>query len=114
MTQPAPNETHPDDRPDPTPHDVLPHDQRRARRPQTDKKLRRSRSKRMIAGLFGGIAEFIDADPRLVRIIAVVATVLSLGIVVIGYLILWVLVPLEPDPSATPGSSESAPTERAS
>ncbi len=79
--------------------DRLPHDQRRARRPKTEKKLRRSRSNRVLAGLFGGIADFVDANPRLVRVIAVIAAVLSLGIVVIGYLILWVLVPLEPAPN---------------
>ncbi len=80
--------------------DRLPHEQRRARRPKTAERLRRSRDNRVLAGLLGGIAEFVDADPRLLRVLAVVVTVLSLGIFVIGYLILWVLVPLEPAPDA--------------
>lgn len=81
---------------DASPHDTLPHDQRRARRPQTDAKLRRSRSDRVLTGVLGGIAEFVGASPRAVRLIFSVATFLSGGILAIGYLLLWWLMPLEP------------------
>ena len=77
------------------PHDALPHDERRARRPQTNAKLRRSRQNRVFAGVLGGIAEFVGASPRAVRIIFSVATFFSGGIIAIGYFLLWWLVPLE-------------------
>ena len=75
--------------------DPLLHDQRRARRPQTDAKLRRSRQDRVLTGVLGGIAEFVGASPRAVRIIFSVATFLSGGILAIGYVLLWWLMPLE-------------------
>ncbi len=56
--------------------------------------LRRSRRHRMIAGVCGGIAEWLGWDPTLVRVLYVVASVASVafpGILV--YLILWLIVP---------------------
>lgn len=48
----------------------------------------------MIAGVCGGIAEWLGWDPTLVRIVYVVGSVLSVafpGIIV--YLVLWILMP---------------------
>jgi phage shock protein C len=56
--------------------------------------LRRSRKSRMIAGVCGGIAEWLGWDPTLVRILYVAVSVLSAafpGILV--YLVLWILMP---------------------
>jgi phage shock protein C len=76
------------------PHDGLSHDQRRARRPNTEKKFYRSREK-VIAGIAGGIASYTDANPRTVRVIFVLALMLTSGFFVIPYLVLWWLLPLE-------------------
>lgn len=65
--------------------------------------LRRSRSKRMIAGVIGGLADYFGLDPTLARVIYVVGSILSVafpGILV--YILLWVLVPEEGSPE--PGS----------
>ena len=56
--------------------------------------LRRSRRHRMVAGVCGGIAEWLGWDPTLVRVLYVVGSILSVafpGILV--YVILWVIVP---------------------
>jgi phage shock protein C len=56
--------------------------------------LRRSRRHRMIAGVCGGIAEWLGWDPTLVRALYVLASVVSVafpGILV--YIILWIIVP---------------------
>ncbi len=56
--------------------------------------LRRSRDKRMIAGVMGGIAEHFDLDVTLLRVIYVLVSILSAafpGILV--YLLLWFLIP---------------------
>jgi len=56
--------------------------------------LRRSRRHRMIAGVCGGIAEWLGWDPATVRILYVLVSILSAafpGILV--YLILWFLMP---------------------
>jgi len=63
--------------------------------PQAPKRLYRSRSERMIAGVCGGIAAYFGVDPTLVRILAL-ATFLIPGSGVIAYLIAWVIVPEEP------------------
>lgn len=74
-------------------HDSLPHDQRRARRPDTTRKLTRSRSDRVFTGVLGGISEYVGANPRTVRVLYAAATVFSGGILGIGYLLLWWLLP---------------------
>jgi phage shock protein PspC (stress-responsive transcriptional regulator) len=56
--------------------------------------LRRSRQYRMIAGVCGGIAEWLGWDPTLVRVLCVGGSLLSVafpGILV--YVILWIIVP---------------------
>lgn len=92
----------PSDPPDPSSradarHDPLLHDQRRARRPSGASRLERSRSDRRIAGVAGGVAAFTGADPRRVRLVFALSVPLSLGITVPGYLLLWALLPVEPD-----------------
>ena len=56
--------------------------------------LQRSRDQRMIAGVCGGIAEWLGWSPTLVRVLFVLVSVLSAafpGIIV--YIVLWVLMP---------------------
>jgi phage shock protein PspC (stress-responsive transcriptional regulator) len=75
--------------------DVLNHDHRRARRPNTSLPLRRSKHK-MIAGIASGIASYINANPFYIRLIFFILLILTAGIVILPYLILWWLIPLEP------------------
>ncbi len=58
------------------------------------KKLLRSREK-VIAGVCGGIANYFDLDPTLVRVLWVVLTVFSKGAMFVIYLICWLLIPKE-------------------
>lgn len=56
--------------------------------------LRRSRRHRMVAGVCGGIAEWLGWDPTLVRVLYVVGSILSVAFPgVLVYLILWIIVP---------------------
>lgn len=60
--------------------------------------LRRSSRNRMIAGVCGGLAEWLDWDPTIVRLVYVLASILSVafpGLLV--YLLLWLLMPKAPD-----------------
>ncbi|MFN2138754.1 MAG: PspC domain-containing protein [Candidatus Promineifilaceae bacterium] len=59
----------------------------------SDKKLMRSND-RIIAGVAGGLAEYFDTDPTLIRLLFVLLTVLGafwLGIV--AYVVLWIVMP---------------------
>lgn len=58
--------------------------------------LRRSRSNRMIAGVVGGLAEFLGIDPTLARILYVVLSVASAGFPgTLVYIICWLVIPEE-------------------
>lgn len=56
--------------------------------------LQRSRENRMIAGVCGGLAEWLGWDPTLVRVLFVLVSLLSAafpGLIV--YLVMWFLMP---------------------
>ncbi len=58
--------------------------------------LRRSSTNRMIAGVCGGLAEWMGWDPTIVRILYVLVSIFSVafpGILV--YLVLWFVMPKE-------------------
>ena len=61
------------------------------------KRLYRSRSERMIGGICGGLGEYFNVDPTLVRLIAVVIILIT-GILpgILAYLIAWVIIPERP------------------
>ena len=59
------------------------------------KKLYRSNRNRMVAGVCGGIAEYFNVDPTVVRIAwAILSIVGALGI--LAYVICWILMPESP------------------
>ena len=60
------------------------------------KRLYRSRTQRMIAGVCGGMAEYFNMDPTWVRLIAILLLFLGVGLLAIVYIILWIIVPLTP------------------
>ena len=83
------------------------------------KRLFRSRTERMIAGVCGGIAEYFDVDPVWVRLVTALL-VLAKGLGVIAYVIAWIIVPeREPvateagESTATPAGEEAAPAAEA-
>ena len=59
-----------------------------------NKRLYKSNDNRMIDGVCGGIAEYFDIDPIIVRIIWFVAAFFY-GIGLIPYLAFWIIVPRE-------------------
>jgi phage shock protein PspC (stress-responsive transcriptional regulator) len=64
------------------------------------KKLYRSRDDRVIAGVCGGLAKYFGIDTTLVRIIALILLVPGGLPGFVPYVILWIIVPLEPKPEA--------------
>lgn len=60
------------------------------------KKLKRSRTDKMLGGVLGGIARHYELDPTVLRIIYVLVSLFSAAFPgMIVYLILWVLIPLD-------------------
>jgi len=59
-----------------------------------NRKLYRSKMHRVIAGVCGGLGEYFDIDPVIIRALFVLAA-LGGGFGVIAYLVLWVVIPEE-------------------
>ena len=59
------------------------------------KRLYRSKDERMIWGVCGGLAKYFDVDPTIIRLVAVLTLLLGL-VGVLVYIILAIVVPLEP------------------
>lgn len=81
-------------------------------------KLYRSRRQRVIAGVAGGLAQYFNIDPVIIRVLIVVLTLLH-GTGIILYIVLWIVVPEEPfelaygiKPDGEPSSTtENSPTD---
>ncbi len=59
------------------------------------RRLYRSLSQRMIGGVCGGLGEYLAIDPTLIRVLFVVGALFG-GHGILLYLILLILVPVEP------------------
>jgi phage shock protein C len=74
--------------------------------PETYKRLYRSRNNRMLFGVCGGLGEYLNVDPTVIRLIFVLAF-LPGGPGLIAYLALALLVPEEPLEEIQSDSAES-------
>ena len=61
------------------------------------KKLYRSRNQRMIAGVCGGLAEYFQFDVSIIRVLWILATILSVGIGIVAYIVMMFVFPEETD-----------------
>jgi phage shock protein C len=59
------------------------------------RKLYRSTSNRQVAGVCGGLAEYFNLDPTLVRVLFVLLAVLG-GSGLVLYVAMWIIVPKQP------------------
>ncbi len=66
------------------------------------KKLERSRSNRFLGGVCGGLANYLNMDPTLVRVLTVLITLFT-GIPIILYIVALFVVPEEGSQSNQPG-----------
>lgn len=81
--------------------------------PTPSRRLRRSRTDRVLGGVCGGIALSLGVDSLLVRIAVLVLGLLSSGIAVLAYLIAWVLIPQAVEESEPrPRQPEQAPNPK--
>jgi phage shock protein C len=59
-------------------------------------RLYRSRD-RVLAGVAGGMADYFDVDPSMVRVLWAVLTFLSGGLLILVYILMAIIVPEEPE-----------------
>jgi phage shock protein C len=77
-----------------------------------EKRLYRSRNDRVVAGVCAGLGHYFNLDPVLIRVIAVVLGFMSFGTVLLLYLVLALIIPLEPETSLTTGEERSVTGDR--
>ena len=82
------------------------------------RRLERSRSNRVLGGVCGGVATYLNMDPTLVRVLTVVQTLFT-GVPVVVYLVLLLVVPEEGSdtwpnvpPGYSGGTSQTIPTTK--
>jgi phage shock protein C len=74
------------------------------------RQLTRSETNKRIAGVCGGIAEYFNIDPILVRVGFVVAAFMGFGLLL--YVVLWIVLP-KGQPGGAPGApGRAAPAVR--
>ncbi|MGE5603318.1 MAG: PspC domain-containing protein [Nitrososphaerales archaeon] len=61
-----------------------------------EKKLYRSNSDKMIAGVCGGLGQYFGVDPTLIRLIFALLVVFGVGSGIVLYIILAIVMPPEP------------------
>jgi phage shock protein C len=61
-----------------------------------NKRLYRSRKGKVLGGVVAGLGAYLDADPVLLRLVLVVATLLTGGLPIVAYIAAWIIVPEEP------------------
>ena len=80
-----------------------------------EKRLYRSPTEHRIAGICGGLSEYFNVDPVLVRVIFVILFLLS-GVGLMAYIILWLVLPVREKEEGTvevitPGGREEVVSE---
>ncbi len=89
--------------------------------PRPQKRLMRSSTDCKLGGVCGGIAEYLDVDSTIVRLIWVVLVIFPFPLIpaVLGYFIAWLVIPQAPPPipvespaqpvaPSAPGSAQTA------
>ena len=68
--------------------------------PASIRRLYRSRAEKKIFGVCGGIGEYLQIDPVIIRILFVLAAFASFGFVLLAYVLMAIIVPYEQAPRA--------------
>jgi phage shock protein PspC (stress-responsive transcriptional regulator) len=78
------------------------------------RRLMLSSTNSKIVGVCGGIAEYFNADPTIVRLIWAALSVVPGGFVggILAYVFAWIIIPKGPEPGATLAGTPVAPTAK--
>ncbi|HLF20061.1 MAG TPA: PspC domain-containing protein, partial [Bacteroidota bacterium] len=80
--------------------------------PELPKRLYRSQTNRVLAGICGGFAEYLNLDPTLIRVLWIFLTIFG-GSGIILYIIAYFVIPLNPHQTqAMPSSGGSIQAAR--
>ena len=60
------------------------------------KKLYLSDTDKKLGGVCGGLGEYFEKDPTLIRILFILITLMSFGLGIIAYILIWMIIPRKP------------------
>ena len=60
------------------------------------KRLYLSATNRKIGGVCGGIGEYFDKDPTLIRVLFILLILISFGFGILAYIFMWLVIPNRP------------------
>ena len=71
------------------------------------RRLARSRLDRKVAGVCGGLADYFNLDPTVVRVVWAILAVVPGGIVLglVAYIVAWFIMPSQPSMSTAPAAT---------
>jgi phage shock protein C len=65
-----------------------------------EKRLYRNDFEKVIAGVSSGVADYMEVDVTIIRLLFVLSTVFLFGTGILVYLVMWIVVPVNNDPAA--------------
>lgn len=65
-----------------------------------EKRLFRNEHDKVISGVSSGIAEYMEVDVTIIRLLFVLSTIFLVGTGILVYIIMWIVVPVNNDPAA--------------
>ena len=66
------------------------------------RRLYRSRTDTVLGGVAAGLANYLNADPALVRIAWAILVPITGGAALLAYVVAWIVIPEEPAPTSEP------------
>ena len=64
-----------------------------------DKRLFRNEYEKVVGGVCSGIAEYMEVDVTIIRLLFVLSTIFLVGTGVLVYIVMWIVVPVNNDPA---------------
>jgi len=78
-----------------------------------NRRLYKSPTERVISGVAGGVAEYLDADPAIVRVIWALLALITGGVFLVLYIVMWIVVPEGTEPPLAAGEGDAGPVDPA-
>jgi phage shock protein C len=73
-----------------------------------NRRLYKSPTEHVISGVAGGVAEYLDVDPSIVRVVWALLALITGGVFFVLYIVMWIVVPEGAASADTPAESGAA------
>jgi phage shock protein PspC (stress-responsive transcriptional regulator) len=74
-----------------------------------NRRLYRSHTESVLGGVAGGVAEYLDLDPAIVRVAWALLALITGGVFFVLYIVMWIVVPYPPEMGEPVAGSPAAP-----